>query len=46
MKGAELFKYVELNKESLPLVKDYLREKGKIKEEVAINQLKLEEIND
>ena len=46
MKGAELFKYVQLNKESLPLVKDYLREKGKIKEEVAINQLKLEEIND
>lgn len=46
MKGAELFKYIELTKESLPLVKDYLREKGKIKEEVAINQLKLEEIND
>lgn len=46
MKGAELFKYVELTAESLPLVKDYLREKGKIKEEVAINQLKLEEIND
>ena len=46
MKGAELFKYVELTEESLPLVKDYLREKGKLKEEVAINQLKLEEIND
>ena len=46
MKGAELFKYIELTAESLPLVKDYLREKGKIKEEVAINQLKLEEIND
>jgi len=46
MKGIELFKYVELTAESLPLVKDYLREKGKLKEEVAINQLKLEEIND
>ena len=46
MKGAELFKYVELTAESLPLVKDYLREKGKLKEEVPTNQLKLEEIND
>lgn len=46
MKGAELFKYIELTEESLPLVKDYLREKGKLKEEVPVNQLKLEEIND
>jgi hypothetical protein len=46
MKGIELFKYVELNEKSLPLVKQYLRENGKLKEEVPVNQLKLEEIND
>lgn len=46
MKGVELFKYVELTEESLPLVKQYLMEKGKIQQEVPVNQLKLEEIND
>lgn len=43
MKGIELLKFVQVDKESLPYIEQYLKEKGKYTQPLPKEQLKLEE---